>query len=197
MPFNLNNPLLAEDYINLKSRVKAECARRKYNGSVEEYSTSEYDYTVIPEEDGIPLPEHLNKIIIPLNAIKQTGISQTQEGSPTRDISNAVTILDELEAIEQDASNSGCSASCTGLCQGTCTGTCTNGCKTGCRGSCRGTCSGSCGYECSNDCTDVCADSCQDSCGFDCGSQCVDGCKSGCKSGCQGSCKGAININPD
>lgn len=196
MSFAVNNPILASDFINLKARVKAECARRCYNGSVAQYATSAYDYTVQPTSGNVPLPQHLNKIIVPLNAIRNTGISETRTGYLVRTYETAQTILSELEAIEQDASNSGCSASCTGLCQGTCTETCTSGCTTSCKGSCRNSCSGGCGTICEGTCESGCLEECGTQCAEGCQSGCAYECVGGCMSGCKGTCKGSVNINP-
>ena len=66
MSIGLHNPVLAQDFISIKARVKAECARRKYNGSVKSYSSASYDYTVQPTAGGVPIPEHFNKIIVPI-----------------------------------------------------------------------------------------------------------------------------------
>lgn len=206
MAFAVNNPILASDFINLKARVKAECARRCYNGSVAQYATSEYDYTSQPTSGGIPLPQHLNKIIIPLNAIRNTGISETRVGYLVRAYDTAQTILSELESIEADADNAGCSASCTGLCQGTCTETCTSGCTGGCKGSCRDSCRNGCGTSCNIACADGCTSDCGGNCGADCGvscqglciQECANNCTGGCMNKCQGSCTGgAKSITPD
>ena len=136
MALSEGNVILASDFIAIKARVKAECARRKYNGSVESYAGSSYDYTVTPTDGNVPLPEHFNKIIVPMNAMVDTGRSQTQNGYLVRAMNDIDSALTTLESIAETASSSGCKSSCTGLCQGTCT--------TGCSG-CTGSCSGGCG----------------------------------------------------
>ena len=190
MAFGLNNPILAGDFNDLKARVKSECLRRKYNGSVAQYGDAAYDYTNIPSTGQLPLPEHLNKIIVPLNAIRNTGITETQSGFLVRDISYCEQLIGELEAIEQDAANSGCSASCTGLCQGTCTETCTSGCtggcKSGCKGSCKNGCKTSCTWECGGGCDIYCTEACESNCS----GGCLDGCTGGCMKNCQGTMTG-------
>ena len=80
MALTVNNKYLASDFIALKARVKAECARRKYTGSVETYASSKYDYTVTPTDGGLVLPEHVNKLITPLNAIASTGLTTKKTG---------------------------------------------------------------------------------------------------------------------
>lgn len=206
MAFGLHNPILAGDFNDLKARVKSECLRRKYNGSVAQYGDAAYDYTSIPTTGQPPLPEHLNKIIVPLNAIRNTGITETQSGFLVRDISYCEQLIGELESIEQDAANSGCSASCTGLCQGTCTDACTNGCKGGCKSGCKGGCKSGCGTSCNIACADGCTDDCTGNCGADCGiacsglciQECANNCTGGCMNKCQGSCTGgAKSITPD
>ena len=111
----------AADFIAIKARVKAECARRKYNGSVAAYAGAAYDYTVSPSVNGVPLTEHFNKIITPLNQIINTGRTTVAVNDPVRYMSQISSSLATLEAIAATAASSGCKASCTGLCQGTCT----------------------------------------------------------------------------
>lgn len=189
MALSEGNVILASDFIAIKARVKAECARRKYNGSVEQYSQSAYDYTVIPQDGNVPLPEHFNKIIVPLNAIADTGRTQTQSGYFVRALNDIDTILINLESIEDTASSSGCKASCTGLCQGTCTTGCT-GCTGGCSGSCVSGCSYGCSGVCGSQCVYSCYDTCESTCTGYCGSGCADGCLGGCKTICKGTCTG-------
>jgi hypothetical protein len=43
--------ITASRLIDLKARIKAECQRRKYNGSVESYGGSNYDYSTIPAKN--------------------------------------------------------------------------------------------------------------------------------------------------
>lgn len=196
MSIGLHNPILAQDFISIKARVKAECARRKYNGSVESYSTSSYDYTVQPTERGIPTPEHFNKIIIPMNAMVDTGFNQTQKGYLERDFSSVVSKLATLESIEIDAAVSGCKSSCTGLCQGTCTGTCTGGCTGNCTGNCGGNCTSGCTSNCGGNCAGGCTGGCGNACNRACSIGCSGSCSGGCSKLCQGSCKGLAEYNP-
>lgn len=199
MALNSGDVFSATDFINLKARVKAECARRKYNGSVASYATATYDYTVVPSANTVPLPEHFNKIITPMNAMVNTGRSTVSSGSLVAQLASISSALSTLEAKDVTASNSGCKSSCTGLCQGTCTGTCTSGCSSGCKGSCKGSCSGSCASQCIDTCKDVCASDCTATCGLGCSFGCVDTCSGTCSDGCMGACKGWCkgNVNAD
>lgn len=199
MALNSGDVFSATDFINLKARVKAECARRKYNGSVASYATATYDYTVVPSANTVPLPEHFNKIITPMNAMVNTGRSTVSSGSLVAQLASISSALSTLEAKDVTASNSGCKSSCTGLCQGTCTGTCTSGCSSGCKGSCKGSCSGSCASQCIDTCKDVCASDCTATCGLGCSFGCVDTCSGTCTDGCMGACKGWCkgNVNAD
>ena len=200
MSLAVNNTILASDFISLKARIKAECSRRKYYGSVEKYASSQYDYTVTPVAGNAPLPEHYNKIIVPYNALSgsKLAVKTSQEVIPA--LKTLSDNLSTLEQISADSDSSGCKSSCTGLCQGTCTGTCTSGCTGSCSGTCSGSCSGGCGGACSIDCTGVCSDSCQLDCGYDCGSMCVYSCSGdctgGCLTGCEGSCSGGASNYP-
>lgn len=185
--------ILAADFVAIKARVKAECARRKYNGSVASYAGSSYDYTVVPQEGSVFLPEHFNKIIVPLNAIVDTGRTKIYNGYMVRAIDDVNAMLTELEAISETATSSGCKSSCTGLCQGTCTTGCT-GCTGGCSGSCVSGCSYGCSGVCGSQCVYSCYDTCEDTCTGHCGSGCASGCLGGCKTGCKGTCRSTSGL---
>ena len=202
MALSEGNVILASDFIALKARVKAECKRRKYNGSVKAYAGSSYDYTVKPKNGNVPLPEHFNKIIVPMNAMVKTGRSKTKNGDLVRAMNDIDTALTKLERIAATAKNGGCKSSCTGLCQGTCStgcsgcsGTCTGGCSSGCSGSCKGSCDWTCTkvcYDnCDSECYGECATGCSGGCTGGCSSLCKGSCKSTCTTGCSGSCKGS------
>lgn len=187
--------IAALDFIILKERIKSECARRKYNGSVASFADSTYDYTVVPTEGSVPLPEHFNKIIVPMNAIYDTGRTQTKSGFLVRQLYPIGEILSELEDVGITDANSGCNSSCTGLCQGTCTIGCT-GCTGGCTGNCGSGCANGCSTGCLNLCTGSCEGSCVTGCGEYCEGACTNTCLSGCYNVCKGSCKGAVSSNP-
>lgn len=185
MGINVGDVISASDFISLKARVKAECERRVYNGSLASYATSAYDYTVIPTSEDAPLPEHFNKIIVPMNAIINTGRTSTQSGFLVRQLKSISDSLTTLESIDATASSSGCKASCTGLCQGTCT----TGCS-GCTGSCSTICGGSCTGSCGSGCVGGCSGGCSSDCGTVCTVSCEDSCMNGCEGGCGSQCKG-------
>jgi hypothetical protein len=54
MSLNKDKGYLAQDFINLKTRVKNEMSRRNGNGSLLEYAGTSYDFTVTPKKDKIP-----------------------------------------------------------------------------------------------------------------------------------------------
>ena len=207
MGLNAGDVISASEFTELKARIKAECARRKYNGSVASYAGTSYDYTVAPTTGNAPLPEHFNKIIVPLNAIINTGMSQEESGDIVYQMSTISSSLATLESISATAASSGCKASCTGLCQGTCASACTTGCTGGCKGTCKGTCSGgctSCTGSCVNGCSGLCTQLCYDNCytecygecAFNCTGTCQGGCLGGCKNDCKGFCKGGVTNDP-
>ena len=177
---------------DLKARVKAECARRAYSGSVTSYSGTSYDYTNTPATDKSIDQEHRTKIATPLNAINSSVITQANSGQSVisdADITamEAFTTVLEKRAIT-DHAGSDCKSGCTGMCYG-CQGTCYNAC-TGCTG-CSGTCSGGC-TSCSgcSGCGDACSSGCGTACGKGCAATCNNSCSGGCSGGCSGSCKG-------
>lgn len=185
MGLSANDVITASDFIALKARVKAECKRRKYNGSVATYGGADYDYTFKPTADTVPLIEHFNKIIVPLNKIIDTGKSKVKSGNLIDALNNIDSSLTALEKISATAASSGCKSSCTGLCQGTCTTGCT-----GCTGTCKGGCGSGCSSNCSTACTTGCKNTCKSTCTGTCDGGCVNGCGEYCESGCEGNCKG-------
>ena len=176
------NRCLASDFIALKARVKAECARRNGTGSIAQYAGASYDYSVTPESGNPILPEHVNKLVEPLNAIAPTGYAVEQQYDVVPALSALETFLSESESIPLTAAKSNCAASCTGLCAGTCTGSCA-----GCSGSCSGGCKGSCKTGCTG-----CSGGCKGGCSGQCTGGCTGTCTDGCSTGCSISCKGRV-----
>lgn len=169
---------------NLKARVKAECKRRKYTGSVESYGGSAYDYTNPASAGKIVRYEHYTKIADPLSAIDgvtrkpRTRINQA-------DITEMQNTLTTLEGKSLTTTSTGCNASCTGLCYTVCTGSCKGSCGDGCTG-CTG-CGDSCAYWCGAGCDGSCS-GCGDSCGTSCGTLCSQACGTGCSDTCTAAC---------
>lgn len=213
MSLAAGNTILASDFINLKARIKAECARRKYNGSVASYANSQYDYTVTPTAGNHVLPEHYNKIVVPYNALTGSNLPRKKVDDVVPALKNISDNLAILEAKSPEDPSSGCKASCTGLCQGTCasgctscTGSCTNACTSctgGCKASCTGgctSCTGGCGDICHTDCAtgcySKCDDSCSPTCSYNCALSCTGSCEGGCLVRCKGICKGITTEQP-
>lgn len=190
-----------ERFAALKEKVKAECLRRCYSGSVAGYGGAAYDYTQPAAAGRVIRQEHRDKLSGPLAAINSDGIPQRSGPGPVTEA--------ELAAMETkvaawaartmaDKSGSDCKTGCTGACYGGCaTGCdgCTGGCDgcSGCGSGCSGGCSG-CGSGCPTGCSGCghgCDTGCPDSCDNSCRGTCdgVSGC-SGCAGGCSGSCGG-------
>lgn len=178
-------------FIDLKSKVKAECNRRKYKDPVTSYGGSNYDFTTIPTSGNKIKEEHYEKNAIPMNAINSLQIPDT-EGKGKRikdeDLSKMESLITSWSATSYyNNKSTDCNGNCTGLCY-SCTGECNSGCS-GCSGSCTscsGSCSGDCDGRCSGSCTGNCNTTCSSSCG---GSGCSGQCTSSCYSGdCSGSC---------
>ena len=171
-------------FIELKAKVKAECQRRQYVGSVASYGGTDYDYSISPASGVKIVREHYDKNADPLNAITGS-FSSKPSVIKEQDIADMEASVTNLATIDATASNSGCASSCTGLCQGGCTTGC-SGCSGSCSGSCSGGCSGcsgSCGTSCSNNCSGSC-NGCSGSCGGACSHSCTNTCSGGCKGGC-------------
>ena len=162
----------ADRYNNLKARVKAECNRRRYTGSVSSYGGTAYDYTITPASGGIIRTEHRDKIATPLNAINSDNVHLATGQNVISD--NDITVMESFTTVlearsKTDRKGTDCKSSCTGLCYG-CTGTCYNVCSgcgnscsyncTGCTGSCSNTCKGSCETGCSGGCYNACGQTC-------------------------------------
>lgn len=203
MALTVGNRYLAEEFISLKARVKAEMLRRKYNGTLVSYGSSKYDYEVQPEAGNVVLAEHFNKIVEPLNAINDTGLTTKYSGDLIVAMETLDTFLTKSEGYALTSKTTNCKASCSGLCVtgcgsgcSGCTGTCSNNC-TGCSGcgnscsrNCDTTCSAKCMYDCEGACAEGCSSSCMGGCKYTCSSGCSTQCKGTCLSTCTGNCKG-------
>ena len=172
MSLSAKEQCLAQEMVDLKARVKAEMQRRKRKGSLTAYAGTDYDYTVTPETGGQMLVEHVNKIVIPMNAITTQPIVERVVG----DHAVAMDQIDaNLTAYESETmrGSSSCSSQCSGLC------------TTGCYNACSG-----CGGACSNDTTGACTcgSACQGSTQQATCSSCKDGCTAYCGMSCWGTC---------
>ena len=190
------NIILASDFVSLKARVKAEMNRRCYSGSLTSYAGTSYDYSVTPASNGKILPEHLNKLTTPVNAISNCGISEKQSGDVIPALDDFNTKLSSHEAFPMRGSGTDCASGCSGLCSSGCWNSC-SGCGgscsydcTGCSGTCSGGCDGSCSGGCSTSCGGACwRDGCTSNCTAACRMDCTGGCSS-CRGKCTGSCQG-------
>lgn len=204
----------ASDFIELKSKVKAEMLRRCYTGSLKEYGSTTYDFSTKPQTGGQILTEQANKIIEPMNAINDSGFAPQNIGDPAKAMDQLYAKILTYSSAPLAGSGHYCNASCSGLCStacsatcsgectGECGGNCTTSCGNSCTGSCTGSCSGSCSGGCGGDCTGSgcqgycsgscggCGQYCSGSCVGGCSTSCVGGCYNGCSGGCQGSATG-------
>lgn len=183
--------ITAADFTALKARIKAECARRKYTGSVAEYSGEDYDYTDNEVASGkMVRKEHYTKITIPMTAID--GVTRSdpslikQKG--LTDLDTALTALEAKKMNATSRANTGCNSSCTGLCYNACGSSCGSNCTGGCGVDCEGACSNTCLGTCQNSCGDACEQACSSSCDWTCYSYCRDDCGGGCTGGCNTTC---------
>lgn len=185
------------DFIALKEKVKAEMLRRCYEGSLAAYGGADYDFAVTPKNGSQILAEHVNKIIVPINQINDSGFTVQNIG----DIAKAMNTLDELITAYSEVPLNGedhfCNASCTGLCStscyGTCGGTCDDSCSSTCSGTCRNNCAGGCYRGCLTSCTGGCGGTCVESCASSCYDTCKNGCYAFCSNDCAGGCSGSCS----
>lgn len=165
------------DIISLKTRVKAEMARRNATGSLASFATNFTDSASIGD---LAKASHYNETVGYIAKIKTvTGLNDAvNAGDLIEAIDAAATRLTSNEAYSKTASSTDCASSCTGLCYNTCTGTC-RGCSS-CSGSCT-SCSG-----CSGGCTSC--SGCSGGCTSCSGCSGCSGCTNSCASWCGGSC---------
>lgn len=158
--------ITAKRITDLKAKVKAECQRRKYKGSVTTYAGTAYDFTVAPTQGGKALQEHHDKLSVPLSAINSDKVAANNATAHQKmtevEMANMEAWVTQWAKTSIYSNTSDCKASCTGLCSG-CQG-CTDcsgcdGCTdcSGCSGcgSCGGC--GGCNGECASDCETICS----------------------------------------
>ena len=210
MSLSAKEQCLAQEMIDLKARVKAEMNRRCHNGSLTAYAGIAYDYTVAPESGGQMLTEHVNKIVVPMNAITASGMTEQAVGDQAMamDGIDAKLTVYEVEPMQKNGTSS-CSGACSGLCVGGCYNNCSGcggACSYSCSGECDTTCSTDCGVDGCSNCTGSCKGGCHKTCkGYckgtcdkecnDCGTQCSHNCKNTCRGECLGGCGTATRQN--
>lgn len=167
--------LSASRLVNIKERLRAALARRKYYGNVSALADASKNFTVVPQLGGLVLSEHGQKTIDLLLSITNAGNLKKIENDNyiLRDISAIETWLNKYENQSITSSDSGCRGNCTGLCVAHCSTQCGGSCKTGCSCGCLTTCSGAC----VGSCTGSCVGSCSGTCWSDCSSNCTGGSK--------------------
>lgn len=187
----------AADFNNLKSVVDKEIERRSQpnsKGSMEAYTTAQYQYNDKPALGVQIKDEHIYKITIPLDAVNNGSITPKNGGYINAAyIINATTVASNLASKDVKASkkNTGCNANCTGLCYSGCYTVCGGSCTGDCSGYCTGSCSGDCDTGCEGDCSGGCKDTCTDSC-TSCSGHCGD---NACQATCYLSCSGKTLVN--
>lgn len=199
MALNSQNQILASDFVSLKARVKAEMNRRCRSGSLTAYAGTAYDYSVVPANGVIVKPEHLNKLVVPINAISPSGYTEKAAGDAVPELATLDAKLAAHEAYPMRGSGSDCASGCSGLCSSGCYNSCSgcggscsydcSGCSGTCTGDCEGTCSGGCSTSCGGACwRDGCTSNCTAACRMDCTGGCKENCGSICSTNCRTTC---------
>lgn len=178
----IGTTITPDRFNELKKKIKAECLRRKYTGSVSSYGGTSYDYTTQPNNGKVISKEHITKLVEPMAAINIENQNENINVIKDDDLSTLEAKITAYQAMGLTDSNTGCSAYCTGLCSTSCSESCGVQCQGTCLGSCKNTCQGSCQSTCSGGCRSTCSGSCSG-----CSGSCSGGCYTGC-SGCSGSC---------
>lgn len=194
MALNSQNQILASDFVSLKARVKAEMNRRCRSGSLTAYAGTAYDYSVVPANGVIVKPEHLNKLVVPINAILPSGYTEKAAGDAVPELATLDAKLAAHEAYPMRGSGSDCASGCSGLCSSGCYNSC-SGCGGSCSYDCSG-CSGTCTGDCEGTCSGGCSTSCGGACWRDgCTSNCTAACRMDCTGGCKGNCGSICSTN--
>lgn len=194
MALNSQNQILASDFVGLKARVKAEMNRRCRSGSLTAYAGTAYDYSVVPANGVIVKPEHLNKLVVPINAISPSGYTEKAAGDAVPELATLDAKLAAHEAYPMRGSGSDCASGCSGLCSSGCYNSC-SGCGGSCSYDCSG-CSGTCTGDCEGTCSGGCSTSCGGACWRDgCTSNCTAACRMDCTGGCKGNCGSICSTN--
>lgn len=194
MALNSQNQILASDFVSLKARVKAEMNRRCRSGSLTAYAGAAYDYSVVPANGVIVKPEHLNKLVVPINAISPSGYTEKAAGDAVPELATLDAKLAAHEAYPMRGSGSDCASGCSGLCSSGCYNSC-SGCGGSCSYDCSG-CSGTCTGDCEGTCSGDCSTSCGGACWRDgCTSNCTAACRMDCTGGCKGNCGSICSTN--
>lgn len=194
MALNSQNQILASDFVSLKARVKAEMNRRCRSGSLTAYAGAAYDYSVVPANGVIVKPEHLNKLVVPINAISPSGYTEKAAGDAVPELATLDAKLAAHEAYPMRGSGSDCASGCSGLCSSGCYNSC-SGCGGSCSYDCSG-CTGSCVGDCQGSCSGGCSTSCGGACWRDgCTSNCTAACRMDCTGGCKGNCGSICSTN--
>ena len=125
MSLSAKEQCLAQEMIDLKDRVKAEMQRRNGNGSLVAYAGTDYDYTVDPAAGGQMLTEHVNKIVVPMNAITASGMTEQAVGDQAMSMDgiDAKLTVYVAEPAQKNGTSS-CSGACSGLCVSSCYSSC-------------------------------------------------------------------------
>jgi len=194
LALNSQNQILASDFVSLKARVKAEMNRRCRSGSLTAYAGAAYDYSVVPANGVIVKPEHLNKLVVPINAISPSGYTEKAAGDAVPELATLDAKLAGHEAYPMRGSGSDCASGCSGLCSSGCYNSC-SGCGGSCSYDCSG-CSGTCTGDCEGTCSGGCSTSCGGACWRDgCTSNCTAACRMDCTGGCKGNCGSICSTN--
>lgn len=197
MSLTKGSVITASDINELHQRVLDEIARRSKRRAIGSMSswTSEATYTNPPAASNVIQIEHANKIINPVNAINDSGMTAVQVGDVITNFSGLSAKLTTFETRSKQTNLVGsdhlCNASCTGLCSTGCHTGC-SGCGEACSANCLHTCEGDCEGTCSGGCTGDCYNSCDRGCSYcstSCGtSNCKGSCTNDCAKGCSSTC---------
>lgn len=200
--------VIAQEFVNLKNRVRNEMRRRNGYGSMVSYADAKYDFKNSALPNTLLRLEYMTQNQIPLRAVSASQLPENIKLVITE--SDMAAMEAKITAYESQPrgarTNNDCDAMCSGMCvtqctttcSGSCTGTCSGGCSGSCSGGCSGDCyggCGGCGWGCSGGCSSGCGGCDNKGCGPSCGyCTCNPTCHT-CGSGCSGRCSWAVQAN--
>ena len=116
--------ITASELNSLKTKIKNEMARRKYDGSLVDYSGSSYDFSTTPSSGNKILLEHGEKTINLMLKVQDVGnLRNVATGEKIPSSFDYDTLNSKVTAWASE-SLTGSSSSCRGACSGLCVGVC-------------------------------------------------------------------------
>ena len=146
--------VIAQEFVNLKNRVRNEMRRRNGYGSMVSYADAKYDFKNSALPNTLLRLEYMTQNHIPLRAVSTSQLPENIKLVITE--SDMAAMEAKITAYESQPREARTHNDCDALCSGMCVTQCTTTCSGSCTGTCSGSCSGSCSGGCSGGCYGGC-----------------------------------------